>query len=279
MKLKPQISTSDLKFAIEKLFNIDFYDYISGKRNLTASEQESLSRVIREHDKGRPLEYLLKKAVFFGLEFEIDEAVLIPRPETEILVEAVLQYSGGRKELFILDIGTGSANITVALAEKNPFFKFFSVDICAKALALAKRNILKHKCRNVYLVKADLLSCFREKSFDIIVSNPPYVESDYIRKHRMDYEPRIALDGGKDGLDAIRKIIKAARVYLKAKGLLFLEIGYGQRQNTVGYAESCGFELVKVVKDYAGIDRVIVLEEETRNQIENGFGLWEPASI
>ncbi|MCD6539952.1 MAG: peptide chain release factor N(5)-glutamine methyltransferase [Candidatus Omnitrophica bacterium] len=250
----------DLKFIIEKGFNLDFHKFLE-KRRLNSFYQKRLREIIRERQKNKPLEYILKKACFFGLDLYIDERVFIPRPETELLVETFLEFTEKKKELSVLDVGTGSANISICIALFKPSFRVFSVDISNSALEVAKKNASLYKLRNLFLVNSDLLSCFKENSFDIIISNPPYVESSYIEgSESLKVEPREALDGGEDGLVFIRKILNVANPCLKKEGLLFLEIGYNQKDKVLACREGKNYRLLSIVKDYAGIERVVVFK-------------------
>lgn len=254
-----QLSTADLRFIMEGLFSINYYDLISRNYSLTNSEQELLESVVEEYRKGKPLEYILGESRFFGLRLFIDNSVFIPRPETEILVEEVLRYTCNKKDFYLLDIGTGSANIALALGLKQPSFRIFSVDISQKALKVARRNCLSLGLCNVFLINGDLLTCFKRRVFDVIVSNPPYVETSFIENEKgLGYEPKIALDGGPDGLVFIKEIFKQAKAHLKKDGLLFLEIGYNQKGSVLALADEAGFNLIELKKDYAGVERVAV---------------------
>ncbi len=254
------LNIAELKFIIEKGFSLDFSKFLREEEYLEPSQQEELRRIIQEKRQGKPWEYILKKTIFFGLDLYIDERVFIPRPETEVLVEEVLKYTKPKEGLVILDIGTGSANISISIALNKASFKIFSVEISKDALRIAKKNVLKYRLKNVFLINSDLLSCFKENSFDIIISNPPYVESSYIEANEnLKVEPREALDGGEDGLILIRGIIDKAKNYLKKQGLLFLEIGYNQSKEVLRYALKQSWESVSLVKDYLGIERVVIL--------------------
>jgi len=253
------LAPADLKFIIEKEFNLDFHKFLE-KRRLNSFYQKRLREIIRERQKNKPLEYILKKACFFGLDLYIDERVFIPRPETELLVETFLEFTEKKKELSVLDIGTGSANISICIALFKPSFRVFSVDISNSALEVAKKNISLYKLKNLFLVNSDLLSCFKENSFDVIISNPPYVESSYLQRNSiLSFEPKISLDGGEDGLVFIRRILNGANSCLKKEGLLFLEIGYNQKDRVLAFAEGENYRLLSIVKDYGGIERVVVL--------------------
>ena len=254
------LNPADLKFIIEKEFNLDFHKFLE-QRRLNSFYQKKLREIIRERQKNKPLEYILKKACFFGLDLYIDERVFIPRPETELLIEAFLEFTEKKKELSVLDIGAGSANIPICIALSRPSFRVFSVDISNLALEVAKKNVSLYKLKNLFLVNSDLVSCFKENSFDIIISNPPYVESFYFQRNSaLSFEPKISLDGGEDGLVFVRRILNEANPCLKKEGLLFLEIGYNQKDRVLAYAEGKNYRLLSIIKDYAGIERVVIFK-------------------
>ena len=213
-----------------------------------------------------PACYILKNAQFYGLDLFIDKGALIPRPETELLVEEVIKavnrwpLAVGRKEKKILEIGVGSGGVVVALAKNINQASIIGTDISAKALRIARKNIKIHKVeKQVKLLRGGLFAKLKEK-FDIIVSNPPYVsEKDYSKlQPEVGFEPKAALYGGKDGLDFYRKIIPQARYYLQPGGILAFEIGYGQANNIKAMLEKEKlFKHINVVKDYSGIERII----------------------
>ena len=260
--LEKDIPVADLRFIIETLFKVDFYAFVSGSVSLDAKQKLILNSVLKQYHSGIPLEYILKRSGFFGLDLEVSKATFIPRNETEILTEEVLKFTEGKQNLYLLDIGTGSGNISITLGLKRPGYKVFALDISASALEVALRNKKRYKLKNVFFIRADLVKSFKPSIFDIIVSNPPYVETGYIEdKSFLKYEPRIALEAGFDGLTCIRRILDTAKDTLKKKGVLFLEIGYNHREQTLDYASFRGWEFLYAVKDYSGIDRVIVLRK------------------
>jgi len=253
------ISFWDFKFIIESCFNIDIYRYLNDEIKLTPGQERTLEDIINRYRQGDCLEYLVGKSNFFGLDLDINTDVLIPRPETEILVEALLRHTETKPDAKILEVGTGSGNICTAVGVNRPLSKIYSVDISGQALDLARQNIAKYGLKNVFLIHSSMFSCFKPDCFDVIVSNPPYVERGYLRTCRnLRYEPQIALDGGIAGCDFIRRIIMYAGRYLKNKGLLLFEIGYNHRQAVSRIIADSEFNLIEVIKDYAGIDRFIL---------------------
>ncbi|MBI5123858.1 MAG: peptide chain release factor N(5)-glutamine methyltransferase [Candidatus Omnitrophica bacterium] len=213
-----------------------------------------------------PLQYIIGKEKFFGLDFIVNEDVLIPRPETEVLVEAVLNIVNSipntQYPIRMLDLCTGSGCIAISLTKREPNCKIAASDISEKALEVARENArLNGLSGNISFIKSDLFDNI-EGEFDIIVSNPPYIarhEFDELQKEVL-REPRIALDGGADGLDFYRRIFLEAPRHLKPEGYLLTEIGFGQLEGIKDIIENNkGFEILEVRKDQYGIDRVIVL--------------------
>jgi len=225
-----------------------------------------------------PVQYVMGKAEFCGLDFTVNENVLIPRPETEILVDTVVEMisrsldiarDGEPAELLtglpvcqlkILDIGTGCGNIAISLIKKIPDCKIIASDISTEALEVAKINARRHGVYDrIEFVESDLFDKI-EGRFDIIISNPPYVarsEFETLQKEIL-MEPRVAIDGGEDGLNFYRKIIPGALRHLKPGGVLVMEIGYGQRRDVSKIIEETGkMELLEVKIDQNSIDRII----------------------
>ncbi len=215
---------------------------------------KELENLLEKRLDNMPMQYILGQCEFMGLDFSVNENVLIPRPDTEVLVEEVLKY----KPDTALDIGTGSGAIAVSLA-KYGVKSVCACDISPKALEVAEHNA---KANNVEIkfIESDLFENITGR-FDAIVSNPPYIASGVIptlMPQVKDYEPRLALDGGRDGLDIYRRIISAAGAYLNQNGLLAFEIGYDQGAAVSGLMRENGFGDVKVIRDLAGLDRVVL---------------------
>ncbi|MFA5157262.1 MAG: peptide chain release factor N(5)-glutamine methyltransferase [Candidatus Omnitrophota bacterium] len=237
--------------------------YIDRDKLLTKDESGAIAAALKRRISGEPLEYILGKTEFMGLEFKVSPAVLIPRPETEILVETVLSCCIGGPCLKILDLGTGSGCIAVSLAKFLPDAEITAVDISKEALAIAAENARLNNTK-VNFMRSDLFSALPSSKYDVIVSNPPYVSSGEITglQPELKHEPFIALAGGSDGLDFYRHIINVAPDHLEPAGLLIMEIGFGQRRDIEGLIKgSKKFEVMKIVKDYNNIDRVIAARE------------------
>lgn len=216
---------------------------------------ERLSEWLKKRMQHIPLQYILGKQEFMGLEFLVNENVLVPRFDTELLVEEVCKYSKGKR---ILDVCTGSGCIAVAVAVLGEPLSVDALDISADALQVACENA-KRQHADITFYESDLFTNIKG-NYDCIVSNPPYIESeciDGLAKEVAVYEPRLALDGGEDGLDFYRVIIMQAKEHLSAGGRLFLEIGCNQGNAVLGLLEAAGYGRGMVKKDYAGLDRVV----------------------
>jgi release factor glutamine methyltransferase len=217
-----------------------------------------------------PLQYILGTQEFNGLEIAVTSDVLIPRPETELLVEEATQAIVAHSRPVIVDVGTGSGCIAIALAKACPFATIYASDISWPALLVAHRNAAEHDvARQVKFVRADLLTCFAgapEGIFDAIVSNPPYVSDGAIEALEPEvsrYEPRLALAAGRDGLTYYRRLLNATPVLLKSGGHFIMELGYGQATAVRKLAEKTGLSILCCRKDDAGIERVLVLRRSS----------------
>ncbi|MBE5820545.1 MAG: peptide chain release factor N(5)-glutamine methyltransferase [Clostridiales bacterium] len=238
------------------------YLLINDNKELLAKKEKEYREVINRLINGEPLQYIIGKQEFMGLEFEVNKNVLIPRADTEILVEEVIELIGN-KELKVLDLCTGSGAIAVSLAKKLKNIKATASDISLNALKTAKKNAILNDV-NVIFKQSDLFENI-EETFDIIVSNPPYIETDVIKTLNKDVqnEPFIALDGGKDGLDIYRKIINEAYKYLNENGTLALEIGYNQKEQVINLLrESDNYTDIYSKKDLSGNDRIVVCKKK-----------------
>jgi release factor glutamine methyltransferase len=220
--------------------------------------REALARRMR----GEPVAYVTGRREFYGLEFEVSPAVLIPRPETEALVELALQHMPREGPCDVLDLGTGSGCIAVTLAQRRPRAQVIAVDISAEALVIAARNAQRHAVANVRLLQGDWFQAVQHRRFDIIVSNPPYVAQGdpHLSRGDLRFEPPVALVGGPDGLDAIRLIVSEAAVHLKPGGWLILEHGYDQQRMLERAAVEAGFGSLISHTDLAGITRAVAAQ-------------------
>lgn len=210
---------------------------------------------------GVPLQYITNVQEFMGMEFFVDENVLIPRPDTEILVEDVLSIIGKQENLSVLDMCTGSGAIAVSIAKNTNNCKIYAVDISTTALEVARKNAIKNGVdEKIEFINSNMFENIDiNKKFDIIVSNPPYIETDTIKQLdiQVQNEPKIALDGGFDGLDFYRNILANSKKYLKENGTIAMEIGYNQRKSVTDLFRT-QYKNIYCKKDLAGNDRVIV---------------------
>ncbi len=236
-------------------------ELLSKKIKLNVSQQRQFKRYQARRRKGEPLQYILGSWDFFGLEFKIDPRVLVPRPETEVLVElAVKRFKGTH----ILDLGTGSGNIAVTLAKLLPKAQVVAVDISPKALTLAKQNAKQHGvAQRINFVHADMGKyCAKPgQPFDLVISNPPYVPTGDMTGLPIDVkqEPALALDGGPDGLNFYKIIIKYSPCLLSEGGWLMMEFGDGQAKALKKLAKGqAAISDIEIHKDLAGKERIFI---------------------
>lgn len=219
--------------------------------------QELLQRRV----KSEPIAYITGEKEFYSKTYIVNPSVLIPRPETELLVDETLKLAKQTESPFILEVGTGSGCIAVTLASFCHRAKIAASDISQQALNVAKENVIKHsQNEKITLIKADILSSFKNDLFDIIVSNPPYItetEFDLLDTEVKDFEPKIALTGGKDGLRYIKEIISDSTRVLKDSGWCVFEIGYNQKKEVEKIFTDYGFTDITTTKDLNDIERVI----------------------
>ncbi|MCM8780750.1 MAG: peptide chain release factor N(5)-glutamine methyltransferase [Candidatus Omnitrophica bacterium] len=258
---------TEAELLFTHIMQCDFVDlYLSRKQRLDKNKSFQIAKVLRKRLKGEPLEYILGKTEFMGLEFKVNTDVFIPHPDTEILVETVIRLAKDYvfKDMDILDMGTGSGCIAVSLAKNLPYAKITATDISPKAIEIARQNSrLNNIIDRINFVVADLFDSdkLQVENYDFIVSNPPYIPSLEIQDlaNEIQWQPQVALDGGEDGLCFYRRIIRSAPYYLKKDGYLVLEFGFNQRRTLEDILiKSRNFEIIDIVNDYNGIERVIV---------------------
>ncbi len=223
------------------------------------TEKEVFDGLIDRRIKGEPFQYIVGNCCFFGYDFLVNESVLVPRSDTEVWVEKVIKLAKEVKANSILDLCTGSGCIAITLKKELKDVLLYGVDISENALAVAKENA-KINNADVKFILSDLFNNLPMNKFDIIVSNPPYIPSKEIQTLARDVqrEPIIALDGGEDGLEFYRKIIKKAKEFLEENGYLALEFGYDQAKKVEKILLENGFEVLDIIKDYSGNTRAII---------------------
>ena len=260
----------DARLLLEAVCGTDRNDLlVHGEQPVAPEAEEKYLNWIRQRAEHIPLQQLTGEQDFMGLTFSVNEHVLIPRQDTEILVEEVLKelHDGMR----VLDMCTGSGCILLSLLHYSNDCEGLGVDLSAEALEVAGRNVLKvltpEKAEHAHFLQSDLFEKVEGK-FEIIVSNPPYIASAEVEKlmpEVRDHEPRMALDGTEDGLHFYRRIIEEAGKHLVSSGMLFFEIGYDQGQAVSELMRTEGYCDVQVVQDYAGLDRVVLGTYVERN--------------
>jgi release factor glutamine methyltransferase len=229
---------------------------------LTAEGAVRYYALVERRLAGEPIQYILGETEFYGLPFHVNHNVLIPRPETEHLVEKVISLAANFERPRIVDVGTGSGAIAVALAHRLPDATVTATDISPVALDLARQNAERNSvATRIRFKSGDLLAPVAAEKFEIVVSNPPYVSSDdraSLDVEVREYEPSLALFAGVDGLDIYRRLIPAAWAVLVPGGFVALEIGQGQASGVAALLAESGFEQIEFIPDLQGIDRVAV---------------------
>ncbi len=225
---------------------------------LTAAQQAAYDGLLQRRLRGEPVAYILGEREFFGLNLKVTPATLIPRPDTELLVELALQRIPAHGRFRALDLGTGSGAIALSIAHARPEAQVTAVDASAAALAVARENALRLGIRNVDMVRSDWFAALAGRRYGLIVSNPPYVAAgdEHLVQGDLRFEPASALVSGADGLDDIRRIVDQAGRFLEDSSWLLLEHGYDQAGAVRVLLEQCGFIGVFSAGDMAGIARV-----------------------
>ena len=234
---------------------------INRKINIKINEINIYKDLIRRRKLGEPVAYIVKNKEFWKHSFYVDRNVLIPRPDSEIIIEEALKITDRKDKGFILDIGTGSGCLVISLAKERPNFFYSAIDISKKAIKVAKINAKMHQLENRIKFYESCVDNFFKGKYDLIISNPPYINKfklKYLDKDIFGFEPLIALEGGLDGSSILNKVIKKSSSLLKVGGKLILEIGFDQKLKTMKFLKNEGFYVNKVVKDYGKNDRCIV---------------------
>lgn len=236
--------------------------YLSFDRPLKENEVNEYRELIRRRKDREPLQYIIGEVEFYGMQFKVNRDVLIPRPETELLVEAIISdFKDSIGSIKILDIGTGSGNIAISLARNLPQAIVTGIDISEDALRIAEENKALNKINNVSFYKSDIINeLIPDEKYDVIVSNPPYVAE--LEYHSLEpelkmYEPKISLTDNSDGTLFYRTICQKSNAILKTNGSLYFELGKDLYSIVQNYMEENNFINIKIIKDYQDIERVI----------------------
>lgn len=259
-------STLKAKILLANILNVKKeYLLIHSEEEIKQEDKIKYENCIKELIKGKPLQYITNKQEFMGLDFYVDENVLIPQPDTEILVEKAIEIAETTQKNKILDMCTGSGCIAISLAKKINNAQITAVDISNSALNVANKNAINNNVENkIKFINSDMFNNIEEK-FDIIVSNPPYIETETISKLEIEVqnEPHVALDGGIDGLKFYKIIANNAFEYLNENGYLLLEIGYNQQNSVTQLLQDIGkYTNIETIKDLGGNYRVVIARKE-----------------
>ncbi len=256
----------EVSYLLSKILEVDrSFLYTNLDQPISKEAQEKFLDLLKRRASGEPLSYIFKLREFMGIDFFVEKGVLIPRPETEMIVEYIIDYvekNFKEKTVKILDIGIGTGAISLSLAKNLENSRVLGVDIEDIPLEVAQRNKENLKLENVNFIKSDLFENIKEdEKFSLIVSNPPYIRTsllDELQDDVKNFEPKAALDGGDDGLLFYRWITSQASDYLLQDGMLIYEIGFDQGESVKKILEDEGFRDIVLVEDFQGLDRMVL---------------------
>tara|TARA_B100001027_G_scaffold212517_1_gene181977 strand:- start:226 stop:1068 length:843 start_codon:yes stop_codon:yes gene_type:complete len=237
------------------------YILLNSKKNLNKKDLKTFQKLINKRSIGKPIAYLTGKKNFWESEFIVSDDILIPRPDTELIIEKVLNLTVHKKKLNILEIGIGSGCILLSILKERKNFYGTGIDISKSCINISKLNANKLKVFSKLKLFKSNVDKFTTGKYDLIISNPPYIKNfiiKYLDKDVAKFEPKLALDGGLDGLSAIRKIINKSSELIKKNGKFVLEIGFDQKNKVISLLRKKGFYINSINKDFANIDRCIV---------------------
>jgi release factor glutamine methyltransferase len=237
------------------------YILLNSKRNLDKEDLNTFQKLIKKRSIGKPIAYLTNKKFFWNSEFAVSDNILIPRPDTELVIEKVLDLTANKKKMNILEIGIGSGCILLSILKERKSFYGTGIDISKSCLKISKLNAIKLKLTSKLKLFKSNVDKFNYGKYDLIISNPPYIKNfklKYLEKDVAKFEPKLALDGGLDGLSAIRKVIKKSSELIKKNGRFVLEIGFDQKNKVISLLKKEGFYINSINKDLANNDRCIV---------------------
>ena len=252
----------DSELLLSKVLNKEReFIILNSEQKINKKDYYYFQKLIYERSKGKPIAYLTKKKFFWKYEFEINDKVLIPRPDTEIIIEQVLNLYKNKNNIIFLDIGVGSGCILLSILKERKDFKATGIDISKDALKLCNTNAYKLGVKNRISLFKSNIDKFSRGKYDLIISNPPYIKKldlKYLDRDVVNFEPNLALDGGLDGISEIRKIIKKSSELIKSGGKLILEIAFNQKEEVKNLLRNNSFYINLVVKDLGKNDRCII---------------------
>ena len=234
---------------------------LNPKEVLNSEQLGKFKSLIERRKKGEPIAYLINKKEFWKDEFFVNKDVLIPRPDSELIIEQVLKIYSKDVQLQVLDIGTGSGCILLSILKERSNFYGTGIDISKKSINVSKFNAKQLNLTNRVKFFHSSVDNFNNGKYDIVVSNPPYIEQlslKYLEKDVVNFEPKLALSGGFDGFSKIRKVINKASILIKKNGKFILEIGFNQKNKVIKILKEEGFYVNKAIKDYGNNDRCII---------------------
>ena len=237
------------------------YILLNSDRDLDIEDLNNFKKLIQKRSIGIPISYLTNKKFFWNSEFTVLDGILIPRPDTELVIEKVLNLTAQKKKLNILEIGIGSGCILLSILKEKKSFYGTGIDISKNCLNISKLNAIKLKVTSKLKLYKSNVDKFTLGKYDLIISNPPYIKKNllkYLEKDVAKFEPKLALDGGLDGLSAIRKVIKKSSELIKKNGKFVLEIGFDQKYSVISLLKKEGFYINSINKDLAKNDRCII---------------------
>ena len=252
----------DAEILMAKTINKDRnYILLNSSNPINKNDLNNFYKLIEQRSLGNPVSYLTKIKSFWNSEFFITKDILIPRPDTELVVENILRLTKQKSKINILDIGVGSGCIIVSILKERANFRGTGIDLSKKCLIISKKNAIALKViSRLKLYKSDV-DKFNLGKYDLVISNPPYIKTcklKYLEKDVAEFEPRLALDGGLDGLSEIRKVIKKSSELVKKNGKLILEIGFDQKNKVINLLNKEGFYINSIQKDLGKNDRCVV---------------------
>jgi len=252
----------DSEILLAKIINKDRkYILLNSQRHLKKVDLDLFFKLIEKRSLGNPIAYLTNKKFFWDSEFIVSKDTLIPRPDTELLIEKVLNLTSQKKELNILEIGIGSGCILLSILKERKNYYGTGIDVSKNCLNISKLNGIELKVNSKLKLYKSNVDKFNLGKYDLIISNPPYIKKlklKYLDKDIINFEPKLALDGGFDGLSEIRKVIKKSSDLIKKNGKLILEIGFDQKYKVFNLLKNEGFYINNIYKDLAMNDRCIV---------------------